>query len=442
MKIYKNGYIFTEEIEFPYCSNCKRFLPDRFIEGTCPRCYYPRAKGDQCENCGWPLEPSKLINPKCAICGETPQPKTTKHWYFDLPTVSDKIQKYIEENDRLPENAKNFSLGLIREGLKPRPITRDNTWGIPAPFPGAEGKTIYVWVEALLGYVSATIEYFQKIGKPEKWREYWFNHETRTLYFVGKDNIPFHTIILPGLLIASEEDYNLPWTVNSTEFLLFKGQKFSKSQRVGIWIDEALELYPADYWRYTLIAIRPETRDTNFTWDVFIEKVNSDLNDTLGNFIHRTLTFLTRYFNSKIPQFREMDDYDLKTLENIKKTKLEIEENLKNFRLQNTISTIMSLAHSANKYINDKEPWKTIKTNPENAATTLYVATQLVKALAVFLQPIIPKTTQEIFQVLGMDDFILWDKVEERMAVEHKINKPRLLFKKVSLKEIEKLGFI
>ena len=442
LKLYKNGYIFTEEIEFPYCPNCKRFLPDRFIEGTCPRCGYAKAKGDQCEQCGWPLEPLKLINPRCTVCGGKPETKETKHWYFDLPKVSDRIKKYIEENDRLPDNAKNFSLSLIKEGLKPRPITRDNDWGIPAPFPGAQKKTIYVWVEALLGYVSATIEYFKRVGEEDKWREYWFNHETRTLYFVGKDNIPFHTIILPGLLIASEEGYNLPWTVSSTEFLLFKGQKFSKSHRVGVWIDEALKLYPADYWRYTLIAIRPETRDTNFTWEVFVEKVNSDLNDTLGNFIHRTLTFIHRYFDSKIPKPAKMDEYDLEVLENIRRTKFEVEKSLESFRLQSIVSTIMGFAHSANKYINDKEPWKTIKVDYEKASTTLYVAIHLVKALAVFLQLIIPKTSEEIFKILGLDEaFTWWDRVEERIEVGHKINKPKLLFKKVSLKEVEKTEF-
>jgi len=211
---------------------------------------------------------------------------------------------------------------------------------------------------------------------------------------------------------------------------------------VGIWIDEALKLYPADYWRYTLIAIRPETRDTNFTWEVFVEKVNSDLNDTLGNFIHRTLTFIHRYFDSKIPKPAEMDEYDLEVLENIRRTKFEVEKSLESFRLQSIVSTIMGFAHSANKYINDKEPWKTIKVDYEKASTTLYVAIHLVKALAVFLQLIIPKTSEEIFKILGLDEaFTWWDRVEERIEVGHKINKPKLLFKKVSLKEVEKTEF-
>ncbi|RLI01518.1 methionine--tRNA ligase [Candidatus Bathyarchaeota archaeon] len=439
MKIYKNGYIFTQETEFPFCPKCNRFLPDRFIQGECPRCGFSQARGDQCDQCGWPLEPLKLINPQCAICGEKPIIKKTKHWYFDLPKLTDKIKKYIEENDKLPANAKNFSLSLIKEGLKPRPVTRDNEWGIPAPFPGAEGKTIYVWVEAVLGYISATIEYFEKLGKPEKWEDYWFNHETKTLYFIGKDNIPFHTIILPALLLASGEDYNLPWTVNSTEFLLFKGQKFSKSRRIGVWIDEALKLYPADYWRYTLISIRPEVRDTSFTWEVFVEKVNSDLNDTLGNFIHRTLTFIHRYYDSRIPQPEKLDEYDKDVLENILKFKVELEDSMENFRLQNFILTTINLARLANKYINDKEPWKIVKENPEKAASTLWVATQIVKALAIFLQPIIPQTSNKIWETLGLKDKSIqqWNGIIEKIKAGHKINKPKPLFKKVTLPETE-----
>ncbi len=439
MKIYKNGYIFTQETEFPFCPKCNRFLPDRFIQGECSRCGFSQARGDQCDQCGWPLEPLKLINPQCAICGEKPIIKKTKHWYFDLPKLTDKIKKYIEENDKLPANAKNFSLSLIKEGLKPRPITRDNEWGIPAPFPGAEGKTIYVWVEAVLGYISATIEYFEKLGKPEKWEDYWFNHETKTLYFIGKDNIPFHTIILPALLLASGEDYNLPWTVNSTEFLLFKGQKFSKSRRVGVWIDEALKLYPSDYWRYTLISIRPEVRDTSFTWEVFVEKVNSDLNDTLGNFIHRTLTFIHRYYDSKIPQPEKLDEYDKDVLENILKFKVELEDSMENFKLQNFILTTINLARLANKYINDKEPWKIVKENPEKAASTLWVATQIVKALAIFLQPIIPQTSNKIWETLGLKNKSIqqWNGIIEKIKAGHKINKPKPLFKKVILPETE-----
>jgi methionyl-tRNA synthetase len=292
MKIFNNGYISVQETTMLYCENCRRFLPDRFVEGKCPYCGNESARGDQCDSCGRLLEPTILLEPYCVICKSKPVTKTTKHWYFDLSKFSEKLSDYLKSNEQMPTTTKNFSLNLIKEGLKPRAVTRDVGWGIPAPFPGAEGKTIYVWVEAVLGYVSATIEYFRNRGEPEKWKEYWFDKNAKTLYFIGKDNIPFHTIILPALLLASGEEYNLPWNVSATEFLQFGGEKASKSQRRGIFIDEALQLFPADYWRYYLMATRPETKDSNFSWELFIEKVNSDLNDTFGNFIHRTLTFI------------------------------------------------------------------------------------------------------------------------------------------------------
>ena len=225
MKIYDNGYIFSKEIQMLYCKHDNRYLPDRFVEGTCPNCNCTRARGDQCDMCGRLLEPTNLIDPYCVLCNNTPIVKATTHWYIDLSKLSSKLEKYLTDNQQLPVTAKNFSLNWIKEGLKPRAVTRDIAWGIPAPFPGAEGKTIYVWVEAVLGYLSATIEYSQNIGEPEKWRDFWLNKKAKTFYFVGKDNIPFHTIILPALLLASGEDYNLPWNVSVTEFLQFKGKK-------------------------------------------------------------------------------------------------------------------------------------------------------------------------------------------------------------------------
>ena len=249
-----------------------------------------------------------LVEPYCVICKNKPTVKTTRHWYIDLSKLAEPLTEYLQNNQQLPANVKNFSLNWIKEGLKPRAVTRDVEWGIPAPFKGAEGKTIYVWVDAVLGYISATIEQCQRMGQPEKWREYWFNKQAKTLYFVGKDNIPFHTIILPALLLASGEGYNLPWNVSATEFLQFKGEKASKSQRVGIWIDEALEMFPVDYWRFFLIATRPESKDTNFTWSAFIDKINADLNDTFGNFIHRTLSFIASKFDGEIPNPTKLDN--------------------------------------------------------------------------------------------------------------------------------------
>ncbi len=435
MKVYRNGYVFTREEEQPYCPNCRRFLPDRFIQGGCPKCGYPDAYGDQCPVCGSPLDPKDLINPRCSICGSTPEFRSTKHWYFDLPAFADQLKRYIEENDRLPENARRFSLKLISEGLKPRSLTRDISWGIPAPFPGAEGKTIYVWMEAVLGYISATIEYFKLKGEEERWREYWFG-DARQIYFIGKDNIPFHVIILPALLMASGEGYTLPWTVSSTEFLMFEGKKFSKSQRIGVWIDEALEMFPADYWRYTLLSIRPETKDTNFSWETFLEKVNSDLNDTLGNLIHRTLTFICRHFNCRIPKPEKLDEYDLEMLEALDEAWKRIDNLILQFKLQQVVQTAIELARKANKFFNDREPWKLIGEDRDKAAATLYVASRIIAGISVMLEPVMPENAGRLRSMLRLS----LEEALKGFEGEHEIIRPKPLFRKVSREEIsEKL---
>jgi len=440
LKIYDNKYIFTEESELPYCPKCARFLPDRFVEGTCPHCNYEQARGDQCDACGRLLEPTKLNQPYCTICRSTPIIEKSTHWYFDMPKFAQQLHTYIENNKQLPDNARNFSLNFLKEGLKPRPITRDNKWGIPAPFPGAQEKTIYVWVEAVLGYLSATIEYFKRLGKEENWKEYWFNKDARTLYFIGKDNIPFHTLILPALLLATQEDYNLPWNVDSTEFLMFEDQAFSKSRRIGVWIDEALQLFPADYWRYALLSIRPETKDTNFTWKTFMEKVNSDLNDTLGNFIHRTLSFINTHFASAVPEPSKLDEYDKRILQSAKKKTEKIAQNIEDFRLQAALRAAIGLSHLGNKYLNTKEPWNTIKTNPQESANALYVAVQIVKALAITLEPFIPLTAENLLRLLNLPCHAheqAWSEATEPLKSGHKITKAKPLFTKILATEKE-----
>ncbi|MEM2975858.1 MAG: methionine--tRNA ligase [Candidatus Bathyarchaeia archaeon] len=440
LKIYENGYVFTEETELPYCQNCNRFLPDRFVEGTCPYCGYEGARGDQCESCGRLLEPTKLIKPYCSLCKNPPIIKKTKHWYFDLPKFAEKLQNYIENNRQFPDNARNFSLNLIKEGLKPRAITRDNKWGIPAPFPGAEDKTIYVWLEAVLGYVSATIEHFERLGKEEEWKKYWLDKNAKTLFFVGKDNIPFHTLILPALLLATHEDYNLPWNVPSTEFLNFEGKRFSKSHRIGVWIDDALKLFPPDYWRYYLISIRPEKKDSSFSWKTFKETINADLNDTLGNFIHRTLTFINQHFNNEVPKPENLDTYDKKILRSVKKKVKKIAESLEECKLQAALRQVISLGRLGNQYLNEKEPWNTIKTDRQQTANTLYVSIQIIKALAIALEPFIPFTAEKLWKLLNLEGTVhtqKWEEATKPLSPNHKINKAQPLFSKIEATEEE-----
>jgi methionyl-tRNA synthetase len=434
MKIYNNGHIFEKETEMLYCEHDQRFLPDRFVEGHCPHCDYEHARGDQCDRCGRLLEPTTLNEPYCIICHNTPIVKKTKHWYIDLSKFANPLCKFLEDNMQISSNAKAFSLNWIREGLKPRAVTRDVDWGIPAPFPGAEGKTIYVWVEAVLGYVSATIEQCQRMDQPEKWREYWFNKNAKTLYFVGKDNIPFHTIILPALLLASGEDYNLPWNVSATEFLQFRGEKASKSRKIGIWIDEALEMFPVDYWRFFLIATRPETKDSDFTWETFISKINADLNDTYGNFIHRTLTFINSKFNTEVPAAEKLDADDEMLLTTIRERVETISNDLEAARLQSAANNLISLSRLGNQYLNEKEPWKLLKTDYARAGTNFYVAAQIVKALAVASSPFIPGRAEELWKTLGLPGKVAetsWEEAVAPLEAGHKVEKPQPLFHKI-----------
>jgi methionyl-tRNA synthetase len=434
MKIYDNGYIFTQETEMLYCEKCNRFLPDRFVEGKCPYCGYEPARGDQCDACGRLLEPTLLIEPYCAICKNKPIVKRTKQWYFDLPEFSEKLKVYISGNKQFPPNARNFSLNLIEEGLKPRAMTRDVEWGIPAPFPGAEGKTFYVWFENVLGYVSATIEYFRNSSEPEKWKDFWFNTDSKTLFFVGKDNIPFHTIIFPALLLATHEKYNLPWNVPATEFLQFGGEKASKSQRVGIFIDEALELFPVDYWRYFLMATRPETKDTNFSWEIFIEKVNADLNDTLGNFIHRALAFINAQLDSEVPQPTTLEEEDKKILDAIKEKVEKIAEEIEECKLQSAVNDVIGISRMGNQYLNEKEPWNLIKKDKRKAGNVIYITAQIVKSISIVSAPFIPFAADELWKTLNLQGSAheqTWDEALNPLQPHHRIAKARPLFQKI-----------
>ncbi len=438
LEIQQNGYIFSQDTQMLYCEHDQRFLPDRFVEGKCPYCGAERARGDQCDCCGKLLEPTLLVEPYCVICKTRPVVKSTRHWYIDLTKLEAPLTEYIKNNPQLPSNVKNFSLNWIKEGLKPRAVTRDVEWGIPAPFAGAEGKTIYVWVDAVLGYVSATIEASQRLGEPDKWREFWFNKDARTLYFVGKDNIPFHTIILPALLLASGQGYNLPYNVSATEFLQFRGQKASKSQRVGIWIDEALDMFPVDYWRFFLIATRPESKDTNFTWNAFADKINADLNDTFGNFIHRTLTFITSKFDGQIPAPTKLDADDQAVLQSIREKVTQAAKEIEDGWLQSAANTLIALSRVGNVYLNTKEPWNLMKTDREKAGTIFYVAAQAVKAIAVVSEPFMPQTAEQLWQTLqlpGAAEKSRWTDALTPLQAGHQISKPQPLFHKIEADE-------
>lgn len=439
-KILENGYIYDKDVKLPYCKKCVRYLPDRFIEGHCPYCSFESAKGDQCERCGNVLEPNDLVNPRCVFCGSRPIFKQTKHWFFDLPKFTDAIKEYLDNNPQLPENAKNFSYRWLKEGLKPRAVTRDNRWGILAPFPGAEGKTIYVWLEAVLGYVSATVEWSRNIGLSDEWKKFWFNKETKNIHFIGKDNIPFHTIIFPALLMATGDQYILPWQVSSTEFILFDSQKFSKSRKVGVWVDEALKIADADYWRYILLALRPESKDANFTWKDFQSRINVDLNDVLGNFVFRTLSFIRSRFNSKVPKSSKIGELEEDIIRLIENSPKRIGVLMDKAKLRDALLEIIRFARKGNQYLSVKEPWHKFKIDVKSSETTLNFCAQLIYSISILLWPFMPRTSQAIHNQLNIDlTKLKWENAGKlELPQGHTIGSVKPIFQKMEFTELMK----
>jgi len=445
LDIQKNGFIIEKEIDSLYCEVDHLYLPDRFVEGICPHCDSDKARGDQCDSCGKLLTPLELIKPRCSICGNSPQIKTTKHWYLDFPKLQNKLKEFIEQNEIIPPNARQMCLNSIEEGIPQRAITRDLEWGIPAPFEGAEHKTIYVWFEAVLGYISALLQWAVEMKKnTQKFDYFWKDPKTKSVFFIGKDNIIFHLIIFPGLLIAYNEDKKeedkliLPYNVPSTEWLLFENKKFSKSQGVGIYIDDALKLAPLDYWRFNLLYNRPESSDTSFLWSEFENSIKM-LNDTIGNFIHRTLTFINKQFNGTVPEKLDYDETDKTLIEMINNISSKIGDNLLNFKLRNALREIVNFAKEGNIYLNEKAPWHLIKKNKKAAGHVFNICCQVVYALAVLLEPFIPDTSEKIFTYLNLPNLKeqLWDTINENsVKAGLKIKKPVPLFQKLDVEEI------
>lgn len=449
-QVFKNGFVFTQEEDAFYCPNDKLFLPDRFVEGICPHCGSDYARGDQCDKCGKLLSPLDLKTPHCKICKKVPIVQKTKHWYMDFPKVQAQISAFVEKNPHLPDNARISSLNSIKEGLPSRAITRDLSWGIPATFPGSEGKSIYVWFEAVLGYLSAVKEWAENIKKdPSKFAYFWNDPQTQTVYFIGKDNIIFHVIIFPGLLLAyntnlpAKDQFVLPYNVSSTEFLNYENEKFSKSRGIGVWIDEALELAPVEYWRYTLLRNRPEKSDTSFTWASFEHDI-LELNDIIGNFIHRTMSFIEKQYNAHVPaapQDADLDDEDKRIIGIIKGAAQKIEALLEEFKLKEALNEIVAIARDGNVYINNKTPWKLFKTDKIKAGYTFYIAIQLVRTLAILLSPYIPNISDQIFHAIGSKESLnnpIWDSASElKVPADQVIAPAKPFFSKLDVKDLQ-----
>ena len=433
--LYDKGEFLEEESEQYYDPEAKQFLADRYITGTCPRCQYDRAYGDQCEHCGSTLNPTDLIHPKSAISGATPELRKTKHWYLPLNKHEDFLRQWIlEDHKEWKTNVYGQCKSWIDGGLQPRAVSRDLDWGIPVPVEGAEGKVLYVWFDAPIGYISNTKELL-----PDSWETWWKSEDTRLLHFIGKDNIVFHCIVFPAMLRA-EGSYILPDNVPANEFLNLEGDKISTSRNWAVWLNEYLEDLPRkqDVLRYVLTANAPETKDNDFTWKDYQARNNNELVAVFGNFVNRALVLTAKYFEGRVPARGELTDLDKETLDELGKVRSAIEKELDAFHFREALKEAMNLARLGNKYLADTEPWKLAKTDMDRVATILNISLQLTANLAIAFAPFLPQSSEKL---LGMLQISLPAWVDlgrsDLLSEEHQLGQASLLFEKIEDEVIE-----
>ncbi len=438
--LYDKGEFIEQESEQLYDPVAEQFLADRFVKGTCPKCGYEEAYGDQCERCGTSLSPTELINPVSALTGAKPVLKKTKHWYLPLDKHEGWLRQWILEEHK--HDWKPNVLGQVKswldDGLRPRAVTRDLDWGVPVPVEGAEGKVLYVWFDAPIGYISATKEWAEKTGRD--WEPYWKDENTKLIHFIGKDNIVFHTIIFPAMLKA-HGGYILPDNVPANEFLNLEGRKISTSRNWAVWLHEYLEDFPGkqDVLRYVLTANAPETKDNDFTWKDFQARNNNELVGNLGNFINRVGVLTHKYYGGEIPAPGQLSAEDRETLAQAKELTGRIENLVEKFRFRDALSEYMNIARLGNKYLADNEPWKKIKTDPERVKQIMYTANQLVAALGVLGEIFLPFTAEKIRRMWQLPA-LRWDEIKEKnewLAPGHRIGQVELLFEKIDDEVIE-----
>ncbi len=411
LNLYKKGFLVEKSAQQFFCVHCDRFLADRYVEGACPKCGAEGARGDQCENCGSSLDQVELINPYCKTCGAKPEMRSTAHLFLKLHDFQSQLEQWLNKKTGWKDNVLNYCRGWFSEGLENRAVTRDLTWGVPVPLPEYEGKVIYVWFEAPIGYISATKEWAEKRGEPDRWRDYWLDEHTKLVHFIGKDNIVFHAIIWPAMLFGYDK-YILPDDIPANEFLTIEGEKLSTSRNFAVWLHEYLEQFEPDPLRYWLAANAPETKDADFSWKDFQHRNNNELADILGNFINRSTVFIKNNFNGVVPERGELDALDRTMLDALVTAQREVGECFENFQIRKAANVFMDLARLANKYFNDKQPWLTLKTDTRACATTMNICTQTVKTLAVLQQPILPFSAEKTWRILGLPGQVsdqFWD---------------------------------
>lgn len=399
LKLMDKGYICKDTTLQAYCPKCKRFLPDRYVEGTCPLCGKPGARGDQCEACGKPLNAPDLVNPHCRICVTPPQFKETEHFFLKLSAFNEPLIDWVKKQTHWRQNVLNFTSRYLEDGLKDRAITRDIEWGVPIPVKDFENKRIYVWFEAVIGYLSASKEWAASSGNKDRWRDFW-EHDCRTYYFIGKDNIAFHTIIWPAMLMGYG-GLNLPYDVPANEFLTIEGKKVSTSRNWAVWLPDYLDNYEPDPLRYLLSINMPETGDTDFSWREFVRRNNDELVATYGNLVHRVLTFTYRNFDGKVPTSSEVDTTSQQLNVFTDAIFIEVDGLLARCSFKQAIKRAMDLAHEANRYLDEKAPWKTFKIDKQEAANSLFIALRTISALKTMLYPFLPFSSQKLHEYLG-----------------------------------------
>jgi methionyl-tRNA synthetase len=434
--LYQKNLIYRKSIDALYCSNCARFLPDRYVEGTCPNCQKEGARGDQCDNCGKLLDSFELLNVKCKICGGTPVKQKTEHLFFALSTFEARLIEWLKDKKYWKANVLKFTNNWLQNGLLDRAITRDITWGIKVPVFGFEHKRIYVWFDAVIGYLSASKEWAKHRKEPQKWKEWWQNPAAKHYYFLAKDNIPFHSIIWPSILMGYDETLNLPYNIPANEYLTLKGEQFSKSRGVGIWVPEILKRLDPDVIRYYLAINMPENKDADWTWNDFVSKNNDELLGTYGNFIHRVVTFTSKNFGA-IPPMGILTEIDNKALQKIKETHAEVGESLDHCSFKKGLRAVMNLAQFGNVYFDHNQPWMLLKTNPERCKTVLHVSLRLVQALTVCMAPYLPFSSERVWKMLGHQHPLNhWDDALRELAAGTPLETPIPLFKKLELTDI------
>jgi methionyl-tRNA synthetase len=438
-----HGKFIEETVAQLYDEEANQFLADRFVIGTCPKCGNEESYGDQCENCGTSHNAQDLINPKSVITGNVPSLKETRHWYLPLDQYENWLNEWILKGHK--NDWKTNVLGQVKswidDGLKPRAVTRDLDWGIPVPVEGGEGKVLYVWFDAPIGYISSTKEWADRVGKD--WEPYWKDEETSLIHFIGKDNIVFHCIIFPAMLKA-QGSYILPENVPANEFLNLEGNKISTSKNWAVWLHEYLLDFPdkQDVLRYVLTANAPETKDNDFTWKDFQARNNNELVAIFGNFINRVIVLTNKYYDGQVPEAKDLTAVDEQTLEKLAAFPDIISKSIERFRFREALSELMNLARLGNKYLADEEPWKQIKTNPERVETIMNIALQIAAGLSVLCEPFLPFTSARLKGMLDLkdSDSLTWETVGAKrtlLKAGHKINKPELLFAKIEDKEIQ-----